>query len=275
MSKHDHHVNSVLLVGCGKMGQALLEGWLKAGLATHVHVIDPAPASRMTAGNIAWHESAADYLASSPPMPDAIVLAVKPQMMDAICAPLASFAPSALVVSIAAGLSLASYERIFGAGRAVVRAMPNTPAAIGMGVTAAVAGRHVTTNQAGIADALLRVTGDLIWIEQEYDLDAITAVSGSGPAYVFLLIETLAKAGEAEGLSGEAAMRLARLTVIGAAALAGVEKSTDARTLRKNVTSPGGTTEAALGVLMSDTGLQRLMTDAIAAATKRSRDLRS
>jgi pyrroline-5-carboxylate reductase len=176
-------------------------------------------------------------------------------------------------LSIAAGRSIASFEKYLAPGIAVVRAMPNTPAAIGRGITGAVGNARVTAKQKQICDALLSAAGDVVWLNDEALIDAVTAVSGSGPAYVFLLAECLAKAGRAAGLDAETAAKLARATVSGAGEL--LHQSTqDAATLRQNVTSPGGTTAAALAVLMRDKdGMQRLMTEAVLAAQKRGREL--
>jgi pyrroline-5-carboxylate reductase len=204
--------------------------------------------------------------------PGVILLAVKPQLMDEVLPPLAKLAgPHTLLLSIAAGRRIASFEKHLPGG-AVVRAMPNTPAAIGRGITAAVANRYVTPVQRAFADDLLSAVGKVVWVDDESLLDAITAVSGSGPAYVFLLAECLAEAGRAAGLDAGLAEELARATVSGSAAL--LEASDlSAAELRKNVTSPGGTTAAALEILGGEDGMQKLMTAAVAAATKRGRDL--
>jgi pyrroline-5-carboxylate reductase len=201
-----------------------------------------------------------------------ILLAVKPQLMDEVLPPLAKLAgPQTLLLSIAAGRRIASFEKYLPGG-AVVRAMPNTPASIGRGITAAVANRYVTPVQRALADDLLSAVGKVVWVDDEALLDAITAVSGSGPAYVFLLAECLAEAGRAAGLDARLAEELARATVSGSAAL--LEASDlSAAELRKNVTSPGGTTAAALEILGGEDGMQKLMTAAVAAATKRGRDL--
>jgi pyrroline-5-carboxylate reductase len=204
--------------------------------------------------------------------PGVILLAVKPQLMDEVLPPLAKLAgPQTLLLSIAAGRRIASFEKYLPGG-AVVRAMPNTPASIGRGITAAVANRYVTPVQRALADDLLSAVGKVVWVDDEALLDAITAVSGSGPAYVFLLAECLAEAGRAAGLDARLAEELARATVSGSAAL--LEASDlSAAELRRNVTSPGGTTAAALEILGGEDGMQKLMTAAVAAATKRGRDL--
>jgi pyrroline-5-carboxylate reductase len=262
---------TILLAGAGKMGGAMLEGWLALGLPPeHVAVIEPQPSreiaalcerglrlnpSRDAAGDVA-----------------AVVVAVKPQMAPDVLPALAPFVGSAtVVVSIMAGRTL----QFLADGlpqAALVRAMPNTPAAIGRGITVAVANPRVSPEQRALVDALLSAVGAVEWITDEALMDAVTALSGSGPAYVFLLAEAMAHAGTAAGLPPALAATLARATVAGAGEL--LHRSPlDPATLAQNVTSPGGTTAAALDVLMAEDGLERLMTEAIAAATKRSRDL--
>jgi pyrroline-5-carboxylate reductase len=205
--------------------------------------------------------------------PEVIVLAVKPQSMDEATAPLVRLArPGSVVLSIAAGKTIAGFEARFGASAAIVRAMPNTPAAVGRGITVACANRNVAAPLRARCNDLLAAVGAVAWVEDEALLDPVTAVSGSGPAYVFLLIECLAEAGVAAGLAPELAAQLARATVCGAGELA-YRSADPAATLRKNVTSPGGTTQAALEVLMAPDGLQALMTKAVAAANRRSREL--
>lgn len=254
----------VTLVGCGKMGSAMVRGWVATKAADTIYVIEPSglPGDLQNMPNVELVEQT---------MPsDIIVLAVKPQMMDAVCKTLDP--GSATILSIAAGQKIANFEKHFGASQPIIRAMPNTPAAIGEGITVAVANKNVTYNVRKIAGGLLQAMGHIQWIEDESLMDAVTALSGSGPAYVFYLIEVLAKAGEASGLAPDFAMTLARQTVIGSAALAGYDADTSAETLRKNVTSPGGTTEAALKVLM-DGRMQDLFSEALAAATARSKEL--
>ncbi|MDB5490642.1 MAG: proC [Micavibrio sp.] len=254
----------VTLVGCGKMGSAMVRGWVASKVADTIYVIEPSglPGDLQ---NMAEVELVEQTLPS-----DIIVLAVKPQMMDAVCRTLAP--GTATILSIAAGQKIANFEKYFGDTHPVIRAMPNTPAAIGEGMTVAVANKNVTPGIRNIADRLLRATGRVEWIDDETLMDAVTALSGSGPAYVFYLIEVLAKAGEASGLAPVFAMSLARQTVIGSAALAGYDAETPAETLRQNVTSPGGTTEAALNVLM-DGRMQDLFSEALNAATSRSKEL--
>jgi pyrroline-5-carboxylate reductase len=208
--------------------------------------------------------------------PSVIVVAVKPQAMDAVFPALAKHAgPRTVVMSIAAGKSIASFEQHLAAGIAVVRAMPNTPAAIGHGISGAVGNAQLTSKQKDLCQDLLAAVGSVVWLDDESLIDAVTAVSGSGPAYVFLLAETLARAGEAAGLDAVTSMQLARATVSGAGELLR-RSSNDPAMLRQNVTSPGGTTAAALSVLMRDKdGLQDLLTEAVLAAQKRGRELGS
>ena len=266
----------LLLVGCGKMGGALLTGWLSGGLSRDsVMIVEPAEALRkdLAGQGLAAVASPAEVPADFAPR--LLVMAVKPQQMDAVladCRPL--LRPESLVLSIAAGCTLARYEAGLGAGTAVVRAMPNTPAAVGRGISVLVANPRVDAPGRAICEALMQAVGEVAWVEDEALMDPVTAVSGGGPAYVFLLIETLAEAGVAAGLAPELAARLARVTVAGAGELVH-QASESPSTLRENVTSPGGTTLEALKVLMAEQGLQPLMTEAIAAATRRSRELAS
>jgi pyrroline-5-carboxylate reductase len=261
---------TIALAGAGKMGGAMLSGWLAGGLAANrVVVIEPHPSQEILA-------LAARGLRLNPPpgqagAVDALVIAVKPQSFREAGAALKPLIGSAtLVVSIMAGIPIATIGEI--CGGAVVRAMPNTAAAIGRGITVAVPVSEVSAAQRAVADALLRATGAVEWIADETLMDAVTAVSGSGPAYVFLLAEELARAGVEAGLPAELATRLARETVAGSGELLH-RSELAAAALRQNVTSPGGTTAAALDVLMGPNGLQPLLTRAVAAATRRSREL--
>jgi pyrroline-5-carboxylate reductase len=261
---------TIALAGAGKMGGAMLTGWLAQGLdAKRVIVIEPHPSAEinaLAAQGIRLNASAKDVGEV-----DTLVVAVKPQSFREAGATFKPFVrPSTLVVSIMAGTTIASLEAV--CGGSVVRAMPNTPAAIGRGITVAVAAKNVTAAQRAMADALLRATGSVEWVDQESLMDAVTAVSGSGPAYVFLLAEELARAGVAAGLPAELAAKLARETVAGSGELLHRSDLAPA-TLRQNVTSPGGTTAAALEVLMAPDGMQPLLTSAVAAATQRSKDL--
>ena len=265
----------LLLVGGGKMGEALLAGWLGRGApAAAVLVVEP-DADRRAALTAAHKVATFADAAGLPPglSPAAILLAVKPQMMDAALpgyAPLA--AADTLVLSIAAGKPIALFERCLGADRPVVRAMPNTPAAVGRGATVLCANANVDAPTRAEAEALMAAVGETAWVEDEDLMHAVTAMSGGGPAYVFLLIEALAAAGAGLGLPADLAMRLSRATVIGSGELARQNPS-PASQLRVDVTSPGGTTQAALAVLMGERGLQPLVDAALAAAAARSREL--
>ncbi|MEO3434716.1 pyrroline-5-carboxylate reductase [Inquilinus sp. CAU 1745] len=265
--------DTVLLVGCGKMGGALLEGWLKAGVAGRVCVVEPYQDSVPDHPAILRVDSAEDIPADLDPA--CIVFAVKPQAMADILPAYRRFAGGrAVFLSIAAGKTIGFFTGALGDGSAIVRAMPNTPAAIGKGISVLVSSPAVDPGQRALCGRLMAAAGAVEWVEDEGLIDAVTALSGGGPAYVFLLIETLAAAGRASGLPGDLAERLARQTVIGAGALAEAS-SEPAGTLRRNVTSPNGTTQAALEVLMAEDGVQPLFDSAIAAATRRSRELAS
>jgi pyrroline-5-carboxylate reductase len=256
------------------MGSAMLRGWLARSAAAKFIVIEPAgaPAELAAAAGVTSHRMADEL--SDELTPDAVVFAVKPQIIDAVLPAYRRWVrPQTLFLSIAAGKTIAGISRHLG-DAAIIRTMPNTPAAIGRAITVACANPRVTAGQRRLCEALLAAIGDSAWIEDEALLDAVTAVSGSGPAYVFLLIEALAEAGERVGLPPDLALRLARETVAGAGELARLSPDDPAR-LRENVTSPGGTTRAALDVLMADDGLARLLERAIAAATTRSRELAS
>jgi pyrroline-5-carboxylate reductase len=265
---------TLVLVGCGKMGSALLRGWIAAHAAARFAVIEPEglPCAFAASAGVSWHGSP-DELPDDP-APDAVVFAVKPQIIDTILPGYRRWArPRTLFVSIVAGKTIAGMSRHLGPA-SLVRTMPNTPAAIGRGITVACANRRVTAEQRLLCDRLLAAVGDSAWVEDEGMLDAVTAVSGSGPAYVFLLIEALAEAAEASGLPPDLALRLARGTVAGSGELARRSDESPAQ-LRENVTSPGGTTRAALDVLMQEDGLVRLIKRAVAAAASRSRELAS
>jgi len=265
----------LLLVGAGKMGGALLAGWLREGLdPASIMVQDPGPPPEIAA-MMASHGVRVRPKVEMPIPPAAIVVAVKPQRLDDVLPALAPLlGRDTLVVSIAAGRTLANIQSLLPPGTSVVRAMPNTPAAIGRGITAACANAEVTPEQAHLCDELLEAVGEVVWIGDEHLLDALTAVSGSGPAYVFLLAEHLAAAGVAAGLEPELAVRLARGTIAGAGELLRRSELSPAE-LRKNVTSPKGVTAAALEVLMAEDGLGDLLKKAVAAAAKRSRELSS
>lgn len=257
----------LLLVGCGKMGGAMLAGWRDRGLSKTIiidpHLPTPPPGVTLLA------EPAAipgDF------RPAAVVLAIKPQEAPASLPHHARFAGSAVFVSVMAGRTVGGMRALLGSGAAVVRAMPNTPAAIRQGFTVAFAGPDVTPAQRRLADALLSATGEVAWVEEETLLDPVTAVSGGGPAYVFLLAELLEAAAREQGIPPDLARRMARATVAGSGALLAASAE-DAAQLRRNVTSPKGTTERALAVLMAEEAWPALMSRAIAAATARSREL--
>lgn len=258
----------LVLLGCGKMGSAMLAGWLKGGLpARSVWVMEPHPSD--------WLKAQGVHLNASLPDDPAIVLvAVKPQMMaEALPGLSAIGGGGTLFLSIAAGTQIAFYESVLGAGTPIVRAMPNTPAAIGRGITAISGNTRATEAHLALSEALLSAVGQVVRLSGEEQMDAVTAVSGSGPAYVFHLIETLASAGVAEGLPPELSLQLARATVAGAGALA-EEAEEGPDELRINVTSPGGTTAAALKVLMDEKrGFPALMREAVHAAAERGREL--
>lgn len=269
---------TLLLVGCGKMGGAMLQGWLTSGQIDRAVVVEPEAGMPLTAEAGAGHPAKVLRCGSLDAVParfspDAVVFAVKPQIMDAVVPAYAIYArPGTVFLSIAAGKTLGWLEPRLGERAAIVRAMPNTPAAIGRGMTVACPNEQVAPMQIALCEALLRAVGDVAWIEDESLMDAVTAVSGSGPAYVFLLVEALTNAGIAAGLPEPLAGHLARATVTGAGAL--LDQVPDsAETLRRNVTSPGGTTQAALSVLMGSQGLVPLLEHAVAAATARSREL--
>jgi pyrroline-5-carboxylate reductase len=261
---------TIVLAGAGKMGGAMLSGWLAQGLdPARAVVIEPTPSDDIRAQlarGVRLNPSPDDVGTVA-----AFVVALKPQAFRDAGPALKPYVDAAtLVVSIMAGMTIASLAEVLG-GR-VVRAMPNTPAAIGRGITVAVAAKDVSAAQRDTADGLLRATGSVEWVFDEGLMDAVTAVSGSGPAYVFLLAEELARAGVAAGLPETLATKLARETVSGSGELLH-RSELAAATLRQNVTSPGGTTAAALDVLMEKDGMQLLLTRAVAAATRRSKEL--
>lgn len=264
---------TILLAGAGRMGGALLEAWLDGGVAPQrVTVVDPqldpAFATKFTKQGVALNPTVVRATA------DVMVLAIKPQMLDAGAPGLAAHAgPGTLLVSVVAGKTIADLRRAFPAAGAVARAMPNTPAAIRRGIAGVVVEPQATAAQKAAIAALLGAVGAVEWLADEAQIDAVTAVSGSGPAYVFLLAECLAQAGEAAGLEPGLAMRLARATVEGAGALMAARPEDAPALLRRNVTSPGGTTAAALDVLMGDDALAVLMRDAVLAARRRAEEL--
>ncbi|SHG57553.1 pyrroline-5-carboxylate reductase [Cognatishimia maritima] len=258
----------LVLLGCGKMGSAMLEGWLNDGLpAKSVYVQDPYPSD--------WVNGSGVHLnADLPAAPAIVLIAVKPQMMgDALPVLKAMGNGTTVFLSVAAGISISTYQDILGSETPIIRAMPNTPAAVGKGITAIIGNAKATDADLDLAEQLLCSVGQVVRLEDESQMDAVTGLSGSGPAYVFHMIECLAKAGEAQGLSADLAMALAKATVAGSGALA--EAATESPSqLRVNVTSPNGTTQAGLEVLMNETqGLPDLISRTVAAATNRSKEL--
>ncbi len=265
---------SIALIGAGNMGLAMLEGWASQGArGPGVAVVEPNPSQRLR-DLCAAHGFALTDAAGAGGARDAVILAIKPQMLEAGAEAAAPFVGAgSVVVSILAGKRIEDIAGRLSAAGAIVRAMPNTPAAIGRGMTGAVASAGTSEAQRRLADVLLRAVGQVEWVDSEGLIDAVTAVSGSGPAYVFLLVECLAAAGVEAGLPEALAERLARATVEGAGELLHRQPETSAETLRQRVTSPGGTTAAALGVLMAVDGLGPLMARAVAAARKRASEL--
>ncbi|MGR3759995.1 pyrroline-5-carboxylate reductase [Roseobacteraceae bacterium NS-SX3] len=258
----------LVLLGCGKMGSAMLAGWLERGLPPEaVWVIDPNPSEWLQAAGVHFNEEL-------PADPGIVLIAVKPQMMGEALPRLKSLGGGGtLFVSVAAGTLIATYEDMLGAGTPIVRAMPNTPAAVGRGITALTGNSHASAEDLDRAEGLLSAVGQTVRLDDEAQMDAVTGVSGSGPAYVFHLIETMAAAGEAQGLPAELAMQLAKATVAGAGALAEAAEESPSQ-LRVNVTSPNGTTQAALEVLMDEqNGFPALLKRAVGAATERSKEL--
>jgi len=256
------------------MGGALLEGLITRGLdPRRVRVQDPAPPAEIAALLAKHGIKSEPKIESLDEAPGVIIAAVKPQVMDAVFPPVAGLAgPDTLTISIAAGRTLKSFEAHLAPNAAVVRAMPNTPAAIGRGITVCVGNAHVTPAQKQLCETLMAAVGDVAWVDHEAAMDAVTAVSGSGPAYVFLLAECLEKAALAAGLEPDLAKRLARATVSGSGELLH-RSDAEAAVLRQNVTSPGGTTAAALAVLMAEGGLEELLRKAVLAGEGRSREL--
>ena len=261
----------LLLVGCGKMGGAMLAGWLERGLRDAV-VVEPNPAAAVAfAGKVRTVGVPSDVPAGF--RPGAVVLAIKPQEAQATLPSLSRFvAPGTVFISIMAGQTVAGIRAGLGQGAVVVRAMPNTPAAVRQGFTVAFPAPEVTPAQRDLADELLASVGEVAWVKDEGLLDPVTAVSGGGPAYVFLLAEVMEAAAVEQGLPPDLARRMARATVAGSGALLAASAE-DAATLRRAVTSPKGTTERALDVLMAPEAWPKLMSRAIEAATARSREL--
>ena len=263
-------MGKLLLVGCGKMGGAMLDGWLTRGLAAaDVLVAEPVEALRPNKPGLRAVGSTSEVGDT----PEIVVLAVKPQTMDGVLPDLKRFAEAGSVfLSIAAGKTLKYFASHLGAAAKVVRSMPNTPAAVRQGITVACAAKGVSAAEKQRCQQLLEAVGQALWVEDEALLDPVTALSGSGPAYVFLLVEAMAAAGAKLGLKPEMAMQLARATVAGSGVLL-KQSSEPAQQLRVNVTSPGGTTAEALKVLMAADGIQPVFDKALAAASRRSKEL--
>ena len=260
--------NGLVLLGCGKMGSAMLQGWLAEGVrADAVTILDPYPSDWLKAQGVSIN-------ADLPAKPAVCILAVKPQMMGEALPSLQELGNgSTLFISIAAGTSIASFEDVLGADTPIIRAMPNTPAAVGRGITALIGNDKTNADQLDMAETLLAAVGQTVRLDNEGQMDAVTALSGSGPAYVFHLIEVMAAAGVAEGLPADMAMKLAKATVAGAGELA-EQADEDPSQLRINVTSPGGTTAAALAVLMdAQTGFPKIVSAGMKAAADRSKEL--
>ena len=261
----------LVLLGCGKMGSAMLQGWIADGLNTNsVYVLDPFPSKWL----LGLAEKGLNLNKTLPQEPAVCIIAVKPQMMGEALPSLKVIAKTnTIFLSIAAGTSIESFQSILGSKCKIVRAMPNTPAAIGQGISALIGNNNTSNEDVKLCEILLKAVGDTVILDTEAQMDAVTAVSGSGPAYVFHLIEALAAAGEAQGLSADLAMTLAKKTVAGAGALA-FQSEESPEQLRINVTSPGGTTQAALKVLMdSETGFPKVLLEGVSAAADRSKEL--
>lgn len=260
----------ILLVGCGRMGSALLQAWIERGLASSC-VVEPAPRSSLPSrANVQVFPEALQLPKGFAPR--AVVFAIKPQHAEAAVREYSRFAGRSAFLSIMAGRSLDSLRDALGANAAIVRAMPNTPAAIRRGMSVLFAGKDVSPAERDLCSSLLSAVGDVAWVDEERMLDPVTAISGSGPAYVFLLAELLEKAGVEQGVPKNLARLLARRTVFGAGALLEASDE-DAAALRAAVTSPSGTTERALAVLMRDDAWPATISAAVAAATRRSREL--
>ncbi|HEX2593879.1 MAG TPA: pyrroline-5-carboxylate reductase [Rhizomicrobium sp.] len=263
----------ILLIGAGRMGGALLKGWIAKGL-TPIIAVEPRPSPNLLKiarkAKVTIVPSIGDVKAKRV---RACVIALKPQILQTEAASLKAIAQSgALIVSIAAGTTIAFLKKACGGKARVIRAMPNTPGSIGCGITGIFAAAGTTPKDRALAESLLAALGQTVWVKREAQIDSVTAVSGSGPAYVFLMVEALAEAGVAEGLPRTVAEQLARATITGAGALLAAEP-TEPAVLRQNVTSPGGTTAAALQVLMAEDGLPALMRKAVAAANRRAEEL--
>ncbi len=265
----------IVLLGCGNMGRALASGWLAAGLdADALYIADPSKPIGALEG-VAGDK----YVESLATIPDgveakAIILAVKPQVINSVLPEVARLVKAdTLIISVAAGVTFEQMRRGVATDAVYIRAMPNTPAAVGEGITGFTASGTISENDKALAHTLLSATGQALWVTEEALIDAVTSLSGSGPAYVFYMVEAMAAAGERVGLDSKSAMELARQTIIGAGQLLKTESDLSAGELRRRVTSPGGTTAAALDVLMAQGGLGDLMRNAVGAAYRRAKEL--
>lgn len=263
----DKSQQSLVLWGCGKMGSAMLAGWLASGWQAHnIYVIDPFPSDQLKTWGVHIN-------APLPEAPDMVVIAVKPQMIDEVLPQISQLPRSTRILSVAAGLTIARFAAHRPEGSVIIRAMPNTPAAIGQGITAYVGNSAASADDLAMADDMLRALGQTVALEDEAQIDAVTGVSGSGPAYVFYMIDAMAAAGIKAGLSAQVAMQLAKATVAGAGALA-QHSDESPEQLRINVTSPNGTTQAGLEQLMDpQSGLAPLIERTVGAAVARSIEL--
>lgn len=266
--------NSVILVGCGNMGYAMLQGWLASGSlsASDVTVVEPVDVLRDRAAKLGVNAIQNSTEISPLTSPRLIIIAVKPQVIQDVLPAYQPYQASATFVSVLAGTPIAQFEKLLGASSAIIRCMPNTPAAIGKGMMVTFANQNVKPDDLNFTEELLQISGKVARIEDENLMDAVTAVSGSGPAYIFHFIECLTQAGVKAGLPDDIAGMLAMQTVYGAGSLAAESAETPTQ-LRVNVTSPNGTTAAALNVLMGDDRLQNLLTEAVDAARNRSVEL--
>ncbi len=271
----------LVLVGCGNMGSALLKGWLDAGLSPDaVYIIDPMLAESTERSDVFRQIKVKNIVAEAASLPSGlkartILVAIKPQMMSVVLPTLIPIMGDAtFLVSVAAGTTIANFETYLGSGVQVIRTMPNTPAAVGAGMTGLVAKDNVGAAERKVAETLMEAAGETVWVDREELINVVTAVSGSGPAYIFHMVECLSAAAENEGLPREVAEKLARQTIVGAGALLSADPGTDVFTLRERVTSPKGTTAAGLDALMGvDHGLGGLIRETVRAARKRSEEL--
>ncbi|HEY8189783.1 MAG TPA: pyrroline-5-carboxylate reductase [Micavibrio sp.] len=264
----------IALIGCGKMGSAMLRGWLAADMADEIHVIKPsALTAEFASHRKVKHFSSLENYKAQGLMPDVVVLAVKPQIMDEICADLkGGIQPDQLIISVATGKTIDSFEKRFGTQQPIIRAMPNTPMAVGKGMTVGAANKAVNTAQAGYAEKIFQSCGVFEWAPEE-SINTIAALSGSGPAYLALFAETLAQVGQHLGLSGSLALLLARQTLLGTGAWVENNPQVPLADLRSQVTSPGGSTAKAVEAFQANSRLERVVHTAVTAAIKRNVEL--